>query len=226
MKQAKPPGDTITKTLLICGAIGCPLFVIAFLIEGAARADYNSLRYPISSLSIGDTGWMQRANFIITGSLLLAFSIGLRNRLKWAGISVLASLLLGSVAIGLTGAGIFSTDPLYGYPSNLPLALTEFTVHGHLHVLFSIFVFVCLPVACFVFRRRFADIKKAGWATYSKFTGIAMPVTFILAGIGFKQFPGLVQFAGVFQRLSIIIGWTWITLLALHLFRTPRGRLA
>jgi hypothetical protein len=45
--------NTKTKALLACGAIACPLFVIVFLIEGAIRTDYDPLRYPISSLSIG-----------------------------------------------------------------------------------------------------------------------------------------------------------------------------
>jgi hypothetical membrane protein len=221
VKQTQPYIVRKTKALLLCGVIGCPFFVIVFLIEGATRADYNPLRYPISSLSIGDSGWVQMANFIITGLLLLAFALGLRIQLRQAKVSTKGSLLLGLVAIGLIGAGIFSTDPVYGYPISMPLAITEFSIHGHLHVLFSILVFSGLPIACFVFSRRFTDIKKTGWAAYSTFSGVAMLVTFVLAGIGFKQYSGFVEFAGVFQRLSIIIGWTWITLLALYLFRTP-----
>ena len=67
--------DLKTKALLICGAIACPLFIIAVLIEGATRPDYNSLLYPLSSLSIGDMGWIQISNFIITGILLVIFEI-------------------------------------------------------------------------------------------------------------------------------------------------------
>jgi hypothetical protein len=44
-----------------------------------------------------------------------------------------------------------------------------------------------------------------------------MLVTFVLAGVGFSQNPSLVSFAGVFQRLSIIIGLTWLALLAFRL---------
>jgi hypothetical protein len=216
------PDYTIrTKALLACGAIGCPLFVLAFLIEGAARSDYNPLRHPISSLSIGDTGWMQVANFIITGILLLVFAIGLRRVFQSSMGMVWGHLLIGLVAIGLIGAGIFTTDPVYGYPQNTPLILAQHSVHGHLHDTFSILVFLCLPAACFVLRRRFVATGERGWATYSAVTGIAMFMTFVFAGMGFKQFLGFVDFAGVFQRLSITIGWTWMTLLALHLLRTP-----
>ena len=67
---------------LACGVIGPLFFILVFLIEGATRMDYNPLRHPVSSLSYGDLGWMQAANFIITGSLLLAFAIGLRRTLR------------------------------------------------------------------------------------------------------------------------------------------------
>jgi hypothetical protein len=49
----------LTKALLVCGMAAGPLFTLAWLVEGATRANYDPLRYPISSLSIGDSGWMQ-----------------------------------------------------------------------------------------------------------------------------------------------------------------------
>jgi Protein of unknown function (DUF998) len=70
--------DVATKVFLVCGAIAGLLFTVAWLAEGAAYANYDPLRHPISSLSIGDGAWMQVACFIITGLLILAFSIGLR----------------------------------------------------------------------------------------------------------------------------------------------------
>lgn len=214
-----------TNALLACGLIGCPSFVVAFLIEGATRADYNAFRHPISSLSIGEFGWMQVANFILTGSLLFAFAIGLqralRNTLRVSIGTRWAPLLLGLVAIGLIGAGIFTTDPVYGYPPDAPLLLAQTSIQGHLHDLFSIFVFIGLPSACFVLRRRFAALGKGRWAMYSTFTGVAMLVTFVLAGLGFKQISGFVAFAGIYQRLSITIGWLWITVLAVYMLRIP-----
>ena len=71
-----------TRTLLACGVIAGPLFVGAFLLEGATRADYDPLRHPLSSLALGDFGWTQIANFIVAGLLTLAFSIGLQRALR------------------------------------------------------------------------------------------------------------------------------------------------
>ena len=207
----------IRRLLLACGAIGPLLFIVVFLIEGVTRADYNPLRYPVSSLSIGKLGWIQAANFLMVGLLLCAFAIGLRRVLRGSRGAVWGPLLIGLAGIGLFGAGIFTTDPIYGYPPSAPLVLAQYSVHGHFHDFFSILLFFGLPVACFVFCRRFATLGERGWAVYSILTGLGMLAAFVLAAIGFSQNPSLVDFAGVFQRLSIAIGLIWIALLAFRL---------
>jgi hypothetical membrane protein len=164
---------------------------------------------------------MQAANFVITGLLLLAFAIGLRRALRPFGGAVWGPLLIGSAGIGLIGAGIFTADPLNGYPPGTPLVPTVRTVHGSLHDLFGIPVFLGLPIACFVFSRRFARLSERGWAAYSALSGLMMLVTFVLAAMGLNQMPGFADFAGLFQRLSIACGWIWITLLAVHMLRAP-----
>lgn len=209
----------LTKALLACGVIGPPLFILVFLIEGATRKDYNALRYPVSSLSIGTSGWTQAANFVVTGLLILALALGLRRALRAGAGSVWGPLLIALTGIGLIGAGFFTTDPLFGYPPSGPLVLTQFTTHGHLHDFFSSFVFLGLPIACFVLTRGFAVREKPGWVIYSALSGIGILVMFVLAAVGFNQTPGFVNLGGVYQRLSISIGWIWMALLALHFLR-------
>jgi hypothetical protein len=82
-----------TKSLLACGVIGGPLFVAAFLVEGAIRANYNPLRHPVCSLALGDSGWIKEANFIVAGLPTLAFSAGLRRASAGEGLD------LGTVAV-------------------------------------------------------------------------------------------------------------------------------
>ena len=72
----------MTKALLACGAIVGPLFVVGFLFIGATRANYDPLRHPVSSLALGDYGWVQSANFVVAGLLTLALSVGLRRALR------------------------------------------------------------------------------------------------------------------------------------------------
>ena len=102
--------------LLGCGAIGPPLFIAVFLIEGGISAirppGYNPLRHPVSTFAIGDFGWLQTANFLVTGLLLLGFAMGVRLVLRRHHGGIWAPVLIGLIAVGLIGAGVFTADPL------------------------------------------------------------------------------------------------------------------
>jgi hypothetical protein len=204
------------RLLLGCGIVGPLLFMTMFLVEGATRADYSPLRHPVSSLSIGELGWMQIANFIITGALLIAFALGVQRALRPA---TWGPLLLGLVGIGLIGSGIFVTDPLNGYSPGTVLVPTTRTTHGVLHDLFGIPVFLGLPITCAVFGRLFRRLGQPGWASYSILSGVTMFVVFIPARAGFSQ-RALADLAGLFQRLSLMVGLTWIVLLAIYVMQT------
>ena len=213
-----------TKTLLTCGVIAGPLFVIAFLVEGITRAHYDPLRHPVSSLALGDWGWTQSANFVVVGLLMLAFAIGLRRALRPLGGPTWGPLLVGAYAIGLLGAGAFVADPVNGYPPGTPDKRLHYSPHGVLHDMFSTLVFLGLPAACAVFGRWFAARGKRGWVTYSAVTGVVFLGAFILSSAGFGQAEGLVDLAGLFQRVALIAGFGWLTLLAVRFLRSPPGR--
>jgi hypothetical membrane protein len=206
----------LTKALLTCGTIAGPVFVATFLIEGATRGGgYDPLRHSVSSLSIGPLGWIQITNFIVIGTLMIAFAIGLRRAHSFAKGSLWGPLLIGLAGLGFIGAGIFVSDPVFGYPPGLPIRTAQYTREGHLHDFFSMFVFLGFPAASFVVARGFAAMKEYGWMTYSILTGLGMPIAFVLAGVGFSQHQPFLELAGVYQRLSIVIALTWTTLLAI-----------
>ena len=210
-----------TKVLLACGVIAGPLFVVTFVVEGVTRAEYDPLRHPVSSLALGGWGWTQTANFIVAGLLTLAFAAGLRRAFRPPEGSTWGPLLVGVWAIGLLGAGVFVTDPVSGYPPGSPDRSLGYSWHGALHDLFSLPAFVALAAACFVFGRRFAARDERGWAIYSTVTGIAFAVGFVLSSAGFGQAEGLVDLAGLLQRLAVTAGFGWLTLLAVHLLTDP-----
>ncbi len=214
--------DKKTKRLLICGPPGCILFTVVFLIQGQLRDDYSPLKFPISSLSIGQYGWIQRANFLISGFLIFLFAIGFRRATPLLKSSLWTSRLIGAAGVGLIGAGLFSSDPVYGYPVTEPISIAQFTITGHLHDFFSIFVFVSLPIACFKMRKRFQEFNNTKWANYTLISVTGMLTAFILAALGFKQIPVLVDFAGAFQRLSIIFSFIWLTSLSVFIIKTSR----
>ena len=213
-----------TKTLLACGVMAGPLFVIAFLVEGATRANYDPLRHPVSSLALGDSAWMQTANFIGAGLLTLAFAACLRRVLRPGKGSTWGPLLVGVWAVGLLGAGIFVTDPVSGYPPGATDRAIQYSWHGALHDLFSLPAFVGLATACFVFGRWFAGRGERGWAIYSAVSGVVFAAAFVLSSAGFGQAEGLVDLAGLIQRFGVTVGFSWLTLLAVHFLRSSPER--
>lgn len=209
-----------TRLFLLCGALAGPLFSIAWFIEGLNRDSYDPMRHPISALSLGEFGWTQTVNFIVTGILTLVLAFGLSTALQLGHGKTWIPILITIVGIGFLGTGLFATDPLSGYPLGTPALLLPPTLIGALHVLFASFIFG-LPIACFMMARRFDDQGERNWAFYSKFTAVAFLLVYLLAMAGFLQLPGLVKYAGLLQRISVIIGLTWMTLLPLHLLNSP-----
>jgi hypothetical membrane protein len=206
-----------TRLLIAGGALGPLLFIAVFLVEGATRPDYSPWHHFVSSLSLGERGWVQIASFVVCGVLVLGFAFGLRRVLHPGRGSTWGPILLGVFGLCLVGAGLFVTDPLLGYPSGAPATKS---VHGALHVLLSLVAFASLTAACFVLARRFADDPAwRGWALYSVATGILVVLFFVAADVAASPDPSAP--AGLLQRISIITGWGWIALLALRLSTGP-----
>ena len=202
---------------LICGVIAGPLFVTAFLIQGAIRPDYNPLRHSISTLELGsEFGWIQSLNFIVAGLLMLVFAVGVRSMLRSEMRSTWGPLLIGLWAVGLIGAGIFATDPDIGYPPKTPYPIQD-SMHGVLHNLSAGLGFPALVVACLVFARWFAVRRERGWAFYSAVSGVVLLISVVLASYAFPRTEGLGLFGGLFQRIAVVCGWGWLTALAIHL---------
>ncbi|GAA3235077.1 DUF998 domain-containing protein [Nonomuraea helvata] len=204
-----------------------PLFVAAFLVQGAVRAHYDSLRHPVSSLALGEYGWVQAVNFVVAGLLTLALAAGLRRALKASAqprATVWGPVLVGAWGAMLICAGVFTTDPVSGYPPGTPGLATGYgSVHAALHDYLSLMGFVALPAACVVFAVRFLRERERGWAAYSIASATGFGGAFVLATIAFSQNPALVAYGGLIQRTAVTIGWAWLALLALRLLTSRPG---
>jgi hypothetical protein len=69
---------TQSARLLACGTVAGPLFLTVGLIQALTRDGFDLSRHPLSLLSLGDLGWIQIANFIVTGALYVACALGAR----------------------------------------------------------------------------------------------------------------------------------------------------
>jgi hypothetical protein len=200
-----------TSRLLRCGVAAGPFFVAVFLLEGAARDGYRPLRHPVSSLALGPRGWIQAGNFVVTGTLFLAGAAGLARAGDPATSSRAAPALIGAAGAGLIGAAVFPTDPVSGYPPGTPDALTSPSPAGTAHNLMAVPVFFGLPAAALACSWRSWRVGQRGLALYSAGTAMTMLATMALAAAGFGQSPRLVNLGGLWQRASIITGFSWLT---------------
>jgi Protein of unknown function (DUF998) len=211
--------DVITRRFLWCGVAAGPLFLLTALAEGATRAGYHPLRHPVSSLALGPHGWMQVANFVVTGALYLSYAVGLWRAPRTVVGTRIGTILIGAAAVGLLGAAAFVTDPVSGYPPETPSGPGDYTTSGALHDLLSTLTFFGLPAAGFVFGNWFRKDGNRRWAIYSIGSAVMMLVLFGLASAAFNQVPVLVSFGGLLQRASVTTGFAWLTGLAIQTLR-------
>ena len=210
-----------TRSLLRCGLAAGPVFVAVFLAEGAIREGYNPLRHPVSSLALGPRGWIQAGNFAVTGTLVLATAAGLsRAGDPVTGRAVPA--LIGAAGAGLLGSAAFTTDPVSGYPPGTPDALSHPSRTGTIHNLCGVPVFAGLPAAALTYGWRSQRAGQRAVGRYSAGTAVTMLAAIVLAGAGFGQSPRLVRLGGLLQRVSIITGFAWLTVLSARTLRVTR----
>jgi len=207
------------KKLLLAGIVGPLVFIVVFLLEGVTRPGYSAWRHYVSQLATGDSGWMQVINFLICGTLVLAFAIGLRQEIRGTRGSIVGPLLLGLFAIALLVAGVFVTDPALGYPVG---EAQVHTTHGIILGLAGLAAFSLLALAALVMAQHFAATRERRWAIYSAGVGVLIIGFFIASTtVSVMDANGTWQNAptGFFQRIAILGGWTWIAMVALHLMR-------
>jgi hypothetical protein len=212
------------RGLLRCGMAAGPVFVAVFLLEGGARDGYRPLRHPVSSLALGSRGWIQAGNFAVAGTLVLAGAAGLARAGDPAAGSRAAPALIGAAGAGLTASAVFTTDPVSGYPPGTPDALTRPSPAGAAHQLAAVPVFFGLPAAALACSWQSWRAGQRGFGLYSAGTAITMLAAMALAGAGFGQSPRFVHLGGLFQRVSIITGFTWLTALSARALQRAPAR--
>jgi hypothetical membrane protein len=210
------------QRLLYAGIIGPMSFIAVFLVEGFTRPGYSQWRNLVSQLATGPNGWMQALNFLICGSLVMACAVATGLALRGGRGSIGVPVFMALFAAALLVAGVFITDPSQGYPLGAP---EVHTTHGLIHGFAGLTAFVSLAATAFAMGWHFSSERnERRWMLYSIAVGIfimvSFPASFALAA-HLPDSPG-----GVFQRATIITGWTWLAAVAWHLAHGRRGRIA
>jgi hypothetical protein len=201
---------TGTRILLGCGMIAGPMFLVVALVQGLTRPGFDLAKHPFSLLSLGPGGWIQIANFVVTGLLFIAGAVGLRRCLRAGPGSTWGPLLYGLFGGALIAGGVFVSDPGAGYPPGAPEGRpVSVSWHGSLHGVAFVVGMASLIAVFVVFARWFAAQRDRMWARLSVVTGIA----FVLLG-GLGSGIGDWRLIGV----GIAVGWCFASAVPARVF--------
>lgn len=207
------PVDRVTKSLLGYGAIAGPLYVVVSLGQALARDGFDLTRHQWSLLVNGSLGWIQVANFVVSGLMTIAFAVGLRRSLRPGRAATWGPRLLGTYGAGLFGAGVFRADPALGFPAGAPEVATV-SWHGMAHFAVAGIGFACLAAAGFVVARRYAADGRRGWAIASRLVSVVFLTGFMAVASGGGSVAANLGFT-----VAVLVVSAWTSAVAVDRYR-------
>jgi hypothetical protein len=198
---------------LTLGAVAGPLFVVTGLAQAFVRTGFDLREHTLSLLSNGNLGWIQIANFVVSGALFLVGAAGMRAAVRDRPGRRWGPLLVGVFGLGMLAAGVFVPDPAYGFPPGTadgkPASISW---HGALHYTCATLAFLSLVGACVVFARRFCRLGEARWGIGSLLTGLL-----VAAGVAAVASGSHNAAANLTFIVTALLGFLWASALALKL---------
>ena len=218
MEQAAqvPERRPLVAALAAAGIAGPILFTVVFVIHGLLRPGYSPVADPISALAIGPYGWVQNLNFIVLGSLMLAYAVGVHLGMRPARAGILGPALLALAGVGAMLSGVVPLRAVAGGGGTYEPA-------GHTVAVFMAFLGAGIGLIAFS-RRMTSDPSWRSLATYTLATGIAIVVLFLAVG-GLASTPEapLFRWFGLTQRVLLAVWYPCLIILAVRLLRIPRA---
>lgn len=206
---------SVITVLAAAGIAGPVIFAAVAFVQSVLRSDHSFVEHPISALAAGPSGWAQDVNFLIFGSLMIAYAIGLHLGVRPSRAGVVGVAFLVLSGIGLMWGGLFpATDATGAFDENRVLHIPSFVM-----------TFLGGGSGLIVMSRRMArDPRWRSLATYALASGIAMLVL-ILVGGGLVRPSGapLHAWLGLFQWILLAVWFPCTIVLALRLLHVARA---
>ncbi len=205
-----------TRTLLTCGVVAGPLYVVVTLIQAFTREGFELKQHRFTLLTAGDPGWIHQLNMIVVGVLTLLFAIGVNRLLASGRGAVWGPRMLGVVGLAYLFGGLLSADPVVGFPPGTTAEMLQQTWQGVVQNGSRGVSTLALLTTSILIAMWFAAQGQRGWAW---FHGLAFPMTFVvlaLAGLALGFNGGGLAF--------LMTPWIWVSTLAVHLLRRKRTR--
>ena len=200
------------RRLLACGLLAGPVLVGVGLAQVFTRDGFDLDRHAVSQLALGTWGFVQIANFLVTGVLVIAAARGLRVALGPGGGAVWGSRLLAGFGTGMLIAGVFVADPAFGFPVGTPDGPGPISWHGTLHGVGFVVAMVSWTAAMIILVRAFTVRGDRAQG--------AVCVVALVAAVAVATAPALGSF-GVRALVLSAIQLTAVALLCARALRAP-----
>jgi hypothetical protein len=202
-----------TRTLLRAGVVAGVLYLAAGLAQAFLREGFDFARHPLSVLANGPGGWVQTANFLVSGLLVIGAAMGIRRVL--GGNTRALPWFLAAFGASMIVAAFFPADPVDGFPPGTPEGFpTTISSTGMAHFAAGMLGFTALAVSCFLAARAMRRHGAPSLALFSLLAGLAVLLGFfggpMLGG-------GTAMVAGIW--FAVVVGWVWLAALSVRLQR-------
>jgi hypothetical protein len=199
-------GSAVTQSLLRCGVLAGPFYLAVGLGQALLRDGFDLARHPLSLLANGPGGWIQTANFVLTGLMVFAAAVGLWRVLGPR--SRAATWFLGGFGVAMIVAAVFPADPVDGFPPGTPEGFpTSISTTGLIHFIWGALGFTFLAISCFFAASAMWRRHASSLAWLSLLSGLAVVLGF---------FGGLVLPMGILGIwFAVVVGWAWLAVMSL-----------
>jgi hypothetical protein len=192
-----------------------PFYLAVGLAQAFVRDGFDLARHSLSALANGTGGWVQTANFVLSGLMVIAAAMGFRNVLRPQ--SRVAGWILGCFGVSMLVAAVFPADPVDGFPVGTPEGFpTTISTPGLIHFIAGALGFLALAVSCFVVAVAMLRRRNPWMAGLSFLSGVSVVAGFAMPAVLSASGP----VAGIW--FSVVVGWTWLALTSVHLYRAAK----
>lgn len=200
----------VTRSMLGWGVVAGPFYVVVGVVLALSRPGFDLTQDALSLLILGDLGWVQWLNLVLSGLMSVVAAAGL---LRTPGRPRAAAVLVGVYGVCLVLSAVFPPDATDSYPPGTD-AGGEVSTSGLLHLGFGALGFLCMAVAA-VLAGSWLARRRPPLARWSRLAGVAILVSFV-AGAALSQGP-----AGIaLIWLAVLVTWGWLAAVSAVSYRS------
>jgi hypothetical membrane protein len=201
----------VTRSLLGWGVVAGPFYVVVSLILALTRPGFMLSQHALSLLALGDGGWMQRTNLVLTGLMVAVAGLGMTRAIRnGRGLAVGALCIVDGLALMLSA--VFLPDPATGFPPGSEGG--QFSTSGVLHLLFGALGFLAITAAAWACSRWGRDEGLLMLARNSRILAICVLVGFVGGAALATNTVGV-----ILLWIAVVAQFAWLALASSTIYR-------